>query len=118
MQCKCRCWVQADFEHQVKLERQHNTELQRQNEQATQAKVSLQAPLFVHEHMTGYAYVQAPGAHAEWVQLFLKICHHTSWRLHAFVWAAAAASAQHKAAFIEHAISDLDIRDQSTVAAM
>lgn len=32
-------WVQADFEHQVKLERQLNTDLQRQHEQLTQAKV-------------------------------------------------------------------------------
>ncbi len=31
--------VQADFEHQVKLERQHNTDLQRQNDQLTQAQV-------------------------------------------------------------------------------
>ena len=31
--------MQADFEHQVKLERQHNTDLQRQNEQLTQAQV-------------------------------------------------------------------------------
>ena len=31
--------VQADFEHQVKLDRQHNTDLQRQNDQLTQAQV-------------------------------------------------------------------------------
>ncbi|DBA79724.1 TPA: hypothetical protein ACH3X1_008393 [Trebouxia sp. C0004] len=37
--------LQADFEHQVKLERQHNTDLQRQNEQLTQAQASAKAEL-------------------------------------------------------------------------
>ena len=32
--------LQADFEHQVKLERQHNADLQRQNEQLSQAQVA------------------------------------------------------------------------------
>lgn len=39
IQVQCWYWVQADFEHQVKLERQLNTDLQRQHEQLTQAKV-------------------------------------------------------------------------------
>ena len=34
--------MQVDFEHQVKLERQHNTDLQRQTEQLAQAKVTFQ----------------------------------------------------------------------------
>ena len=49
LQCSCKfwCWMQADFEHQVKLERQHNTDLQQQNEQLTQAKVSSQVTVGV-----------------------------------------------------------------------
>ena len=54
MQCRGWCRMQADFEHQVKLERQHNTELQRQNDQLTQAKVGLQAPLLVHAPTTAH----------------------------------------------------------------
>ena len=37
------CFVQADFEHQVTLERQHNTDLQRQKEQLDQAQVPFAA---------------------------------------------------------------------------
>ena len=39
-------FVQADFEHQVKLERQRNADLVRQNEQVTQAQVIRNAAAF------------------------------------------------------------------------
>ena len=43
IQLHCWYWMQADFEHQVKLERQLNADLQRQHEQLTQAKVGYAA---------------------------------------------------------------------------
>lgn len=42
--------LQADFEHQVKLERQHNSELQRQNEQLTQAQAAAKVECVAIEH--------------------------------------------------------------------